>query len=321
MAGRVATLAIGLALMLTAAGCAGTVPAGGEPASAGGLVVHPRWESCADAYPEDGSAVDGQDALSSPRLDDVFQPVAAVICGTEQQQRPGGGSDLIAVEERADDVTALVSTLRLPDEEPTDLACTLEAPLVPWVVLLDEQGRWVRPGVPVDECRKPRHEVRTAYDQLRTERVKTRVLREIESDGAAASGCTQTWGDMVWATGKMGGGQDHTPGPLPADDAEVRVCIYQVSPGERGGDKPAGEFESGGKLAAGRWPAVKRALAAGGPASACTTPGTRFAVLHVPAALIYVEADGCRRVLIEGGTGPSALRQGTADLAALLFDR
>ena len=315
MAGRAATLAIGLALVLTASGCAGLVPGGGE------LTVHPRWESCADAFPADGPAVDGQDALSSPRLDDGFQPVAAVICGTEQQKRPGGGSDLVAVEERADDLTALVRTLRLPDEDPTDLPCTSEAPFVPWVVLLDEQGRWVRPGVPADECGKPRHEVRTAYDQLRTERVTTRVLQEIESDEAAASGCTQTWGDMVWSTGKMGGGQDSSPGPLPADDAEVRVCVYQVPPAERGGDKPAGEFESGGKLAAGRWPVVKRALAAGGPASACTTPGTRFAVLHVSAALIYVEADGCRRVLIEGGTGPSALRQGTAELAALIFDR
>jgi hypothetical protein len=124
----------------------------------------------------------------------------------------------------------------------------------------------------------------------------------------------------VWVAGQSGGGPDSTPGPLPAGDAETKVCVYRVPPGERGGPKPAGEFESGGKLTAARWAAVKRALAAAGPASACTTPGSRFAVLHLPAGLIYVEADGCRRVLIEGGTGPGALRQGTADLAALVLD-
>jgi hypothetical protein len=124
---------------------------------------------------------------------------------------------------------------------------------------------------------------------------------------------------MVWSTGKLGGGR-HTPGPLPADDAEATVCVYRVPPGERGGDKPAGEFESGGKLPAGRWPAIKRALTAAGPASPCATPAGRFAVLHLSGTEIYLEADGCRRVLIEGGTGASPLREGTAELVTLLVD-
>ncbi|MET8151289.1 hypothetical protein ACIBSW_31730 [Actinoplanes sp. NPDC049668] len=320
MAGRTATLVIGLAVVLATGGCAGTVAGDGGPVgSAGALTVHARWESCAAASPADGDG--GQDALSLPRMDAGFEPVAAVVCRTVPQRRPSGGSDLVAVEERADDVTALVSALRLPDDDATASDCTLELPFVPWLVLLDGQGRWVRPGVPTDACRKPRQEFRTAYEQLRTQRVTTRVLREIESDEAVASGCSQQWSDVVWMVGQSGGGKDNTPDPLPADEAEVGVCVYRVPPSEQGVGKPGGTFESGGRLAAGRWAAVRRVLTAAGAASACTTPSSRFAVLHLPAGLIYVEADGCRRVLIEGSTGPGVLRQGTAELTTLLFDR
>ena len=106
------------------------------------------------------------------------------------------------MEERADEVAALVAALRLPDEKSTADVCTLEAPLIPWLALLDAQGRWVR---------------------------------EIESDEAAASGCGQRWADMVWVTGQFGGGQDTSPSALPADDADVRVCIYRVPASEQGG--------------------------------------------------------------------------------------
>ncbi|MEV6596770.1 hypothetical protein AB0M36_07870 [Actinoplanes sp. NPDC051346] len=325
MAGRAATLVIGLALVLAASGCAGTVvgdgPVGSQRSS-GALTVHSRWESCAAATPADGSDGDGgQDALALPRMDEGFEPVAAVVCRAGPQQRPSGGLDLVAVEDRADDVTALVNALRLPDDKPTEGACTLDLPFVPWLALLDGKGRWVRPGVPIDACRKPRHEFRTAYEQLRTKRVTTRVLREIESDKAAASGCSQAWADMVWVAGQSGGHQDNTPGPLPADETQVGVCVYRVPPSEQGSGKPAGTFQSGGRLTAGRWAAVKRVLTGAGVASACTTPSSRFAVLHLPAGLIYVEADGCRRVLIEGGTGSGVMRQGTAELTSLLFDQ
>ena len=323
MAGRAAILMVGLAV--TVAGCASTASVGDGTArsqrSSGPLTVHSHWESCAAATAAEDVDLGAQEALSLPRLDEGFQPVAAVVCRVGPQQRPSGGSDLVAVEERAHDVAALVVALRLPDEKPTEGACTLELPAVPWLALLNAQGRWVRPGVPVDACYKPRSEFRAAYEQLPAKRVTTRVLREIESDKAVASGCSQKWADMVWVAGKSGAGQDNTPGALAADNAEVRICIYRVPASEQGSGKPAGEFESGGKLPAGQWTAVKHELATAGPASPCSTPGSRFAVLHLPTGLIYVEADGCRRVLIEGGTGPGAMRQGTAKLASLLFDQ
>jgi hypothetical protein len=317
MRGRV-TIATGvlLALVFVAGGCAGTaaneaavaVRDGGPPA------VHPRWESCA-AVPVEGTGLDGgTDALPLPRLDDSFAPVAAVLCRTGPQRRPGGGEDWVAVEERAGDVAALVAALRLPDEERTDGICTSDLVRPPWLVLLDARGRWIRPGVPVDGCGKPRREFRAAVEQLRTDRVSSRVLREIESDRAAAAGCSQVWADMVWVAGRYG--KNGVPGALAAGDAEVRVCVYRVPASERGSSKPAGQFESGRTLTAGTWAAVRRELAATAAAGACTTPAGRFAVAHTPAGLIYVEADGCQRVLIDND---SALRTGTAKLRSLLF--
>ncbi|TDC85639.1 hypothetical protein E1193_02130 [Micromonospora sp. KC606] len=324
MTGRAAAFLVGLSLAV--AGCAGTAPPGDAVAasrrSAGPPTVHPSWESCATATSGQEADPDkSMAALSLPVLGDGFQPVTAVVCRAGPQQRSTGGSDLVAVEERAHDVAALVAALRLPDDTSPVDACTLEMPFVPWLALLDTHGRWVRPGVPTDPCGKPRPEFRAAYEQLPTRHVTTRVLRELKSDSAAASGCGQQWSDMVWATGQHGGGQDTTPGPLPAGDAKVRVCVYRVPEGERGGGKPAGEFESGRELPAARWTEIRRELSTAGPAAECATPGSRFAVLHLPAGFVYVQADGCRRVLIESGNGPGAIRQGTAKLASLLFGR
>ncbi|RIV40073.1 hypothetical protein [Micromonospora radicis] len=316
MARRVTAVLVGLGLVVSGCAVAAEQP---RRRDSGVPVVQQRWESCDTVTGGEGLVRDGsQDALALPLLDDDFRPSAAVVCRAEPQRRPGGGTDLVAMEERAADVAALVAALRLPDR-PTVGNCTLELPFVPWLALLDAQGRWVRPGVPTDDCGKPRIEFRTAYEQLSTERVATRVLRELESDAAAASGCSQDWADMVWATGEFGGGQGTVPDPLAPGSAAVRVCVYQVPVPERGGDKPAGEFESGRTLSAAQWTEVGRELVATAPAASCDTPAGRFAVLHLPTGQVYVEADGCRRILIEVGNGPGALRQGTAGLAGLVF--
>ncbi len=326
MPGRAAVLAVGLALAV--GGCASTAPVGGGTAAGGGtgsqrspgpLAIHSHWESCAaTTSAKDVDLGSSPEALLLPRLEEGFQPVAAVVCRVGPEQRPSGGSDLVAAEERADDVATLVAALRLPDRELRQYVCTADLPFVPWLALLDAQGRWVRPGVPKDDCNKPLPEFRTAYEQLPAKRVTTRVLRELESDQAVASGCRQMWSDMVWVAGQSSSGQNDTPALAP-DNAEVRVCVYRVPASEQGSGKPAGEFESGGKLPAGRWAAVRHELTTAGPASACRTQGSRFAVLHLPTGLIYVEADGCRRALIDSDTGPGAIRQGTEKLTSLLF--
>ena len=164
---------------LFAGGCTGpadTVASGTVPAPARGgaaaPAVHQRWTSCAEQVPATADFIEfdaGQDALTMPLLDDGFRPVAAVVCRTGE--RPGAGVE----EARAGDPAVVLPALRLPDEPRTTGICTMEMPAVPWLALLDDSGRWIRPGIPADACGKPRMEFRDAYDKLATVPVRSRV--------------------------------------------------------------------------------------------------------------------------------------------------
>ncbi|MEU7905769.1 hypothetical protein [Actinoplanes sp. NPDC049118] len=341
-----AALAVGAMLTLVAAGCAGqaggTGPAGAQasesaepapdPRPSNTPQIHPRWRSCAgepSMQNQNGESYD----VTPLRLVDTFRPVAAVQCGETTQHRPDGGTDAIAIEDRTDDVAALSAALRLPDAPPPspepsadELSPGTACPAIgygqPRLVLLDAQGRWVRPGIPRGNCGEPLAEVTAAMDKLRWTRVTTRVLGEVESAEAAASGCDQVDTDMVWFTGVYPSPQADLA-PLADDTASVRLCIYQVKASGRDSEKPQGTFVSGGLLPPGRWAAVKRTLRTSGKAKTCTTPANRFARLETPRGDIYVELDGCRRlvaqgVLPDGETNFDALLQASTALPALL---
>lgn len=338
-----AALAVSGVLALVAAGCAGQVNGTGPAASAEPALdplpsqasqIQPRWRSCA-GEPSMQPLDEGTDAAPLLHFDGTFRPVAAVLCREDTQRRPDGGIDAIAVEDRADDVAALLTALRLPDVPPPsappasdgspdpDLICTADGYLPPRLVLLDDQGRWLRPRIPRDSCGKPLAEATAALDALRWTRVTTRVLGETESAGAAASGCDQVSTDMVWFTGVHPPTRKGDLAPLADDAASVRLCIYQVEASGRDSEKPQGDFVSGSMLPAGRWAAVKRTVQASGEATTCATPATRFARLETPRGDIHVELDGCRRlvgpgVLPDDGTGFDTIRQASADLPALL---
>jgi len=279
---------------------------------------------------------EGNDAVSLLRFADTFHPVAAVMCREDTQQRPDGGTDAIAVEDRADDVAALLAALRLPDAPPpspepsagdespdSDLICTADGYSPPRLVLRDRQGRWVRPWIPRDDCGKPLAEAKAAMDKLRWTRVATRVLGEVESAEAAASGCDQVFTDMVWFTGVYPPTRQGDLAPLADDAASIRLCIYQVKASGRDSEKPQGDFAAGGTLPTNRWAAVKRAVQTSGKATTCTTPANRFARLVTPRGDIYVELDGCRRLVAQGvvpadGTSLDTIWQASTDLPALL---
>lgn len=143
---------------------------------------------------DDGRPID---ALALPRLSTGFTVATAVHCQLEPTRRADGGEDLVLTEGRATEITALLTALRLPDDTSTVGICTAEMPWVPNLLLLDAQGRWIRPGLPVDGCRKPRPEVPEAVRGLRLTIVSEEVVREIVSAGAAASGCNQDWSDVL----------------------------------------------------------------------------------------------------------------------------
>jgi hypothetical protein len=239
-------LAVGVAVAVVTAGCAGQVSGSepGTPQVSGIPQVHPSWASCSaevgpSAMPDVAA---GNDSLALPRLDDGFPAVAAIVCAQKAERRPDGGEDLVAIESRADDVAAILTALRLPDEPATDGPCTADLVIAPWLVLLDGQGRWVRPGVPVDTCGKPRIEVRTAVEGLRLTRISTRPVQEIESAEAAAAGCSQAWADMIWVEAGMDSAKVPADvGPLDDGPAQVRLCAYRVPGSEQRTGKPRGD--------------------------------------------------------------------------------
>ncbi|MFC4066492.1 hypothetical protein [Actinoplanes subglobosus] len=313
-------------LAVLAGGCArdegGSVP-GPSRSGPAAPVVQDRWESCEVASPvaDDNWHKASQEGLTLPLLGDEFQPVSAVVCRTGVHKRSAGGTEMIAEEVRADDLTALLAALRLPDEAAiTDQVCTADLPGVPWVALLDREGRWVRPGIPVDSCMKPRAEFRRAYDALVTVPVKSRVIRQLESDEAGSAGCSQTYGDMTWAGGGVENVREADLPPVPASTS-VKRCVYDVPVEERGGGKPAGGFRDGGPVTAADWTAMRAEIESSAAGSAaCDTPASRFAVLFLePGGTVNVEADGCRRVLLEVGDGPGVYRQSTERLTTLIF--
>jgi hypothetical protein len=320
----IALIAVLAGVAVLAGGCA-RVDVGGVPGpQRGGLpapAVQERWTSCDEESPvaQDSWAESSQEGLTLPLLDGGFQPVFAIVCRTGVQQRPGGGTEMTAEEARADDLTALLAALRLPDEGRTAEVCTADLPGVPWVALVDRDGRWIRPGVPVDSCVKPRAEFRQAFEKLVTVPVESRVIRQLESDEAATAGCSQSHGDMTWAMGAVDNVQEGDLPPLPESTA-VRRCVYDVPASERGGDKPAGAFRDGGPVSAADWRAIRAEIeASAGGAATCSTPASSFAVLFLePGGTLTIEADGCRRVLIEAA-GPGVYRQSSERLTSLVF--
>jgi hypothetical protein len=300
-------------------GVARTAPTG-RPA------VQPRWTSCAAALPPGRTPDEDTSAtvpIDLPRLGDGFTPVAAMVCARENRRRADGGEDLVATEGRATDIAALVAALRLPDAAPTTQACTDDLPMVPWFALVDARGRWVRPGTPADECGKIRTEVRTAVRAVTLAPVSAHAIRETVSAGAAAAGCEQDWSDMI-AASPADGPRPAVAAPAPYTLAgEIRLCVYRVPAGEQGSAKPVGGFVHGGVLPAGKLSAVAARVRSLRPAAACRRPAGLFATLmptgeNAGRGSVYVELDGCRRVLRENADEASGLVQGDPTLVALL---
>ncbi|GIM67708.1 hypothetical protein Aau02nite_28500 [Amorphoplanes auranticolor] len=305
-------------LLGAVAACAGQTGGGAEPS--GKLRIEPAWSSCADAGAESsGPASGGGDLAGLPSLDDSFQPVAVVVCTLPTLRPPSGGAKVAATESRADDVTALVAALRLPDEPMSGDACSLELYLPPFFALLDEQGRWVRPGLPHDGCGKVRSEVREALGGLRLTPVSPGPAPETGSSQAAAAGCTRQWADMVWVTAQWGTSGEPAVVPEGFDGpVRVRLCAYRVPADQQRSGKPAGEFASGRELSDEQWTAARKEVEAAAPAPACSDPASEFVVLHLGSGQIYVERDGCRRLLAQTADGLDTIRQASPELLAQL---
>ncbi|WP_030488153.1 hypothetical protein [Micromonospora chokoriensis] len=310
---------LGMAL----SGCGGTGIGPGAAEEPDPAQIVDGWTSCAKEAPRAGEMImeTSPPAAREPkagRIDSTFTPVAAVICGREIRPGPNGGQEQIATERRAEQIAPLVTALRLPSQQAGgNVACTLDMVIPPWLALVDDRGRWLRPHIPTDSCGKPRVEVIAALAGPQWITVDTRAIRQVESPAAEAAGCAQQWTDMVWVetrSGRPGSVTSRAAGPL-------RLCVYEVPASIQGGDKPAGEFVYGGPLPAERQAGVLRALSNRRAVVDCATPASRFAVLRPldgGGPEQYVELDECLRFLVAPPSGGAQLGQGDAALAALL---
>jgi hypothetical protein len=285
------------------------------------MAVEPTWASCDVAAP-DPDQRQGAAATELPLLADGFSAAAVVVCDARPQKRADGGTDYVAVESRADDIAALLTALRLPDEPRSKLWCTANLLTVAWFALLDERQQWVRPGVPTDGCGKIRIEVLQAVAALKLTDVSKRTIRELESAGAKAAGCSQDYADMVWVETSQTGREWGERGALPfPGDGPVRLCVYDVPASEQRSGKPAGQFERGEILTSGRWASIAAALRTAAAARTCARPAGRFALLQQvdgTGGPIFVELDGCQRIMLTLPTGLPALAQADAALIQLL---
>ncbi|WP_329108684.1 hypothetical protein OG792_08525 [Micromonospora sp. NBC_01699] len=292
------------------------------PIVTGTPAVQKAWTSCeTDAPMEIGGPP--SDALILPRLDTGFAATVAVHCQLEPERRADRGEDLVLTEGRATDLTTLLAALRLPDDTFIPDACTADMPWVPNLLLLDAHGHWIRPGLPTTGCGKARTEVEEAVRALRLTTIKEKVIREILSSGAAVSGCTQEWQDMV-AIETSG----PTPRALPSHvslpfepTSQMRLCVFRVPADRQGTPDVAGTFDYGLLLPEQRREVIARTLASMPPAQECTGPADRFAVLRASnntGGEIYVELDHCRRILTRPMSGPPTLAQADHTLIELL---
>jgi len=187
---------------------------------------------------------------------------------------------------------------------------------------MDAQGRWIRPGLPTDACGKIRSEVRDAVANLPLTDVSKRTLREMVSGIADASGCRQHSVDVVRVHTKYGEERWGTyRGDELGDGSPVRLCLYRVSTGERHRARPNGDFERGAMLSARQWDTIKTTMRKAGGARDCTKLAGRFALLSRTDAAdgaVYIELDGCRRIVAVPDVGGLTLAQADAALVKLL---
>ncbi|WP_155391271.1 hypothetical protein [Catellatospora paridis] len=310
------TLAIALAVGLGIGG--GRLLTGDDQTPPPPAAGPDRWTSCAvkDAqWAEARNRPTASPPAPPLRLGDDIAPVSVVICDELTQQRSDGGTDRVGRERRTDDVAALVAALRLPDEPRTTGGCFLMEVVPPWLAVIDADGRWMQPAVPVDSCHKPRQEFSQAVQATPFTTVSTWTIEQLESAEAAAARCGQKIKHVIALEGPANtvGRRSVLREPFPAG-REIRLCVYATSNSDWG----TGEFVHGTVLPANRRTAIERALRAAGAAKPCNTRASRFAMLQpVGGGLdIYVELDNCHRVLTySGGT---VFAQGNAALATLL---
>lgn len=307
-------------LVLVLTGCGTQVagaPGSSTPSSAPAVAT--TCPGAADLTPR------GADDSAAGPLPTDLTATAAIECFTENRPVAGDGVWTFVVENKAEagpQLDQLVAALRAKDEpRPTNVACTAILIVVRWFALVDQNGAWVRPRVPITSCGQPQDAVLKALDALtwttvsatKTTQVSTEAQAKKDAE-AAAAGCTTPFKDML-AIEAGDSAPRSSPGPWPSLGGTLAtVCRYSAAPDKDG--TPLLNFESGGRASAAQAAAVSAAWMATGPVADCSLKHTVVTVLFTATNGWYlVENDGCHRVL-DGDNGTWG--QATPELLAAL---
>ncbi len=228
------------------------------------------------------------------------EPTLFARCTTKTERVRGRGEWSVRVEEHADgDIAPLAAALRLPDED-SGGSCSAVATGVPELYAADATGRALLVRWPIGVCGQPRAEVEAALARLTWRPAVRHRLKQVRTEAAIDSGCEERMKNMAAVEGfrpdRSGIGSPGSSAVPPV----VRACTYTID--ERG-DTPVGQYVSGGTTTVAIWRAVILALRSAPSAQpGCTTEGRRFTVVDAaPYGSLYVELDGCRRVLLPEG--------------------
>ncbi len=120
--------------------------------------IHDDWPGCL-ALGAFKRYVDPPPDLGAGSVPPSFRPEAAVLCaiqdGAGATPTPAATAGLERRATGASDLDALLSYLALPSQRvssPDDLACPAMGWNPPWLFLLDGDGRWIQPQIPLDPC-------------------------------------------------------------------------------------------------------------------------------------------------------------------------
>jgi hypothetical protein len=245
------------------------------------------------------------------RLDPALSPVTVERCSVRNERIPGQGEWSVMVEQRASSGTdALVTAMRQPDATAiAGQACRAFAQLDPEVWFLDAAGHAVLPAWPRDGCDHIPAPATTALDAVHWTTVAQVRVAQVTPQAALDAGCTSAWKYLFDLSAV--GGESPKRGSFAdlAHSTDPHLCRYR-----RATDDPQrGDFESGHAVTPTVWSAIRSALEATPPATACRQSAARFAVL-IAGPYVEIELDGCRRVL----TPDSGLRQATPGVTSLL---
>jgi hypothetical protein len=304
-----------LALLLV--GCGSQVA--GTPGSS---TSAPAAATCPDPV---HLAPQGVEGAGSDPLPDDLRASAVIACSLENRPVPGDGVWSFVVEKKAaagPRLDQLVTALRAKDEPtPVTLGCNAILILVRWFAVVDQDGTWVRPRVPITACGQPQDAVLKALDALSwttvsaTKATQVSTEADVARDAAAtAAGCVTPFKDMLAIEAGYTAPKS-SPGPWPDLGGTVTaVCRYSAAPDEDG--TPLLTFESGYKATVAQAAALSAAWKQTGPVAGCGLQHTVVTVLFTANnGWHLVEDDGCHRVL-DGDNGTWG--QATPELLAAL---